>query len=98
MPEKERLLSLMACRPPEPRRGHLRLCSGDLATQSFPSSYLVTGTNTLTVNRTGATRTAGSYGVVEVARLHLVSGVWRIQNFLATGNYGSGNLTLTWSL
>jgi len=50
------------------------------------------------VNRTGATRSAGSYGVVEVAKLELVSGTWRIQSFLATGTYGSGNLTLTWSL
>ncbi len=56
------------------------------------------GTNTLTVNRTGATRSAGSYGVVEVAKLQLVSSVWRIQSFLATGTYGSGNLTLTWNL
>jgi len=37
-------------------------CSGDLITQSFPSSYLITGTNTLTVNRTGATRSAGRTG------------------------------------
>ena len=58
----------------------------------------MTGTNTLTVNRTGATRTNGSYGVVEVAKLQLVSGVWRISSFLASGTYGSGNLTLTWTL
>ena len=50
------------------------------------------------MNRTGATRSAGSYGVVEVAKLELASGVWRINSFLATGTYGSGNLTLTWSL
>jgi hypothetical protein len=78
--------------------GTLGDCSGDLITQSYPSSYLIAGTNTLTVNRTGATRTAGSFGVVEVAKLEQVSGVWRIQSFLATGTYGSGNLTLTWSL
>ena len=35
---------------------------------------------------------------VEVAKLELVSGTWRINSFLATGTYGSGNLTLTWSL
>jgi len=43
-------------------------------------------------------REYGSYGVVEVAKLQLVAGVWRINAFLATGNYGSGNLTLTWNL
>jgi hypothetical protein len=78
--------------------GTLGDCSGDLITQSFPSSYLVTGTNTLTVNRTGATRSAGSYGVVQVAKLEIASGVWRINSFLASGTYGSGNLTLTWNL
>jgi hypothetical protein len=78
--------------------GALGDCSGDLITQSFPSSYLVAGTNTLTVNRTGSTRSAGSYGVVEVAKLQLISGVWRINSFLASGTYGSGNLTLTWNL
>jgi|GEM_PF-3557292 len=75
-----------------------RDCSGDLITQSYPSSYLLTGTNTLTVNRTGPTRTAGSYGVVEVAKLEMIEEEWRIATFLATGTYSSANLTLTWSL
>jgi hypothetical protein len=36
--------------------------------------------------------------VVQVAKLEIVSGVWRINSFLASGTYGSGNFSLTWSL
>ena len=57
--------------------GTLDDCISDLITRSYSGAHLVTGTNTLTVNRSCPPRTAGSYGVVEVTGLDMIEEEWR---------------------
>lgn len=73
-------------------------CSGDLTKANFPSSYLVTGTNTFTSAMTASGRCSGDFGCVQIFKLKIVSGAWKLDTTLVNSTYGSGTFTANFTL